>query len=758
MIVERNITRFSVFSDEALITVLNKITANKYGFVVVISEDGKIEGLLTDGDFRRWLSCASEVDLNLPVSVAMNSDFVALPKNTALVEINRRFSDRVRAIPLTDVHGRMCGVALPGHSELMIGERLIGRGHATYLIAEIGNNHNGDIGLGHELVDLAADAGADCAKFQIRDISSLYGTSASTNSNSQDLGAQYTLDLLNRFNLNHNQLYELFDHCRERGLEPLCTPWDIRSVDALEAYGIRAYKVASADLTNHELLSALVTTGKPLICSTGMSREEEIYESVSLMRRGVVPFALLHCNSTYPAPFKDINLGYMKRLEVIGECPIGYSGHERGWVVPIAAVAQGASIIEKHFTVDRKMEGNDHRVSLLPDEFADMVKAVRNVEEAMGGDALKRKITQGEMMNREVLAKSLYAAVDIAPGSIVTEDMVVVMSPGQGLQPNRRNELIGLSAPRAISAHTPFFPADLDKGRVEARPFHFSRPWGVPVRWHDWKSMMAASTVNLLEYHLSYQDLEADLRDWFDTPVDVDLVVHAPELFKGDHILDLSSLDEGYRRQSVSELQRVIDITRALKQWHLRSSKPLIVTNVGGFNRDGFLQKSERTLMYEQVARSLGELDCEGVEIVPQTMPPFPWHFGGQSHHNLFMDPWEISDFCSRHSMRICFDISHSQLACNYFGWSMTEFVEVVGPHTAHLHIVDASGIDAEGLQIGDGVIDFRAICALLNQICPQASFVPEIWQGHKDNGAGFWFALDALESWFNADLRHKAV
>lgn len=758
MIIERNTGRFALLSEESLLTALNKINANKLGFVLGISEYGELQGILTDGDLRRWLARAPVINLDLPVSEALNSDLLALPETTAPGEIDARFSDRIQAIPLTDSRGRLAGIALPGLPELMIGARPVGPGHPTYLIAEIGNNHNGDIALGHRLIEMAADAGADCVKFQMRDISSLYGAAADSGSDAQDLGTQYTMDLLNRFNLGREQLFELFDHCGDRGIEPMCTPWDLPSLEALEDYGMNAYKLASADLTNHELLTAMAKTGKPLICSTGMSREEEIRESVALMRQAGAPFALLHCNSTYPVPFKDINLGYMKRLGEIGGCPVGYSGHERGWAVPVAAVAQGAAIVEKHFTLDRDMEGNDHRVSLLPREFADMVNAVRNVEEAMRGNAAKRDLTQGELMNREVLAKSLYASVDIAPGSEITEAMVVVKSPGQGLQPNRLNDLLGRRAPRAIPTGTPFFPSDLDDKRVVARPFHFSRPWGIPVRWHDWRAMLAASNVDLLEYHLSYQDMEADLTDWFDEPLDIDLVVHAPELFKGDHILDLSSADENYRRHSVAEMQRVIDITRALKRWHKRATQPLIITNVGGFNTERFLPKSERAVLYERVAKSWDELDCDGVEIIPQTMPPFPWHFGGQSHHNLFMDPWEIEAFCKARGARVCLDVSHSQLACNHFGWSMSEFVDIVGPYTAHLHMVDARGVDGEGLQIGDGDMDFGAICTGLDRTCPGASFIPEIWQGHKDSGAGFWFALDALERWFDKDRRQQAV
>jgi len=748
MIIERNIGRFLILADESVLSALNKINSNKHGFAVAISERGEIMGMLTDGDLRRWLAQSEEINLDAPLSQVINPKILSLPEGTSIEEIRDNLSDKIRAIPLVDKSGRITSIALPGTEELIIGNKYIGRGQPTYIIAEIGNNHNGDMDLGRRLIELAAQTGADCAKFQMRDISTLYGTAANTATDSQDLGAQYTMDLLARFNLSREQLFELFDHCKLHGLEPMCTPWDLPSLEALEEYGLKAYKVASADLTNHELLTALAKTGKPLICSTGMSRESEIRESVSLMRNAGAPFALLHCNSTYPAPYKDINLKYMQRLEKIENCTVGYSGHERGWSIAVAAVALGASIIEKHFTIDRNMEGNDHRVSLLPTEFSDMVSSIRNVEEAMTGDSETRRLTQGEMMNREVLAKSIYATCNIKKGEPITEKMMVVRSPGQGLQPNKKNSLIGKVATRDIEKETPFFESDIKNDRSQPRHFKFSRPWGIPVRWHDWKKMSSVSNLDLLEYHLSYMDIEVNLSQWFDRTADLDLVVHAPELFKGDHILNLASSDPDYRAHSVNELQRVIDITRELKAWHTRAKTPLIITNVGGFSTEAFLPKSQRQELYDLASKSFEELDTEGVELIPQTMPPFPWHFGGQSHHNIFVDPEEIVQFCKNLNARVCLDVSHSQLACNYFHWSMTDFIAAVGPYTAHLHIVDASGTDGEGLQIGEGDIDFSGLCQKLNEVCPSASFVPEIWQGHKNDGAGFWHALDCLEKW----------
>lgn len=224
MVFERNFSRFAILSEETILTALNKISGNKFGFVIALSEHGELQGILTDGDIRRWLSTTSTIDLEEPVSKIVNPQFLSLPETTPPQEIDAHFSDRIKAIPLTDLRGRLAGIALPGLPELVIGNRPIGKGQPSFIIAEIGNNHNGSVELGHQLVELAAQAGADCAKFQMRDISALYGTAANTDADAQDLGAQYTLDLLNRFNLNQDQLYELFDHCRDLGMEPMCTP------------------------------------------------------------------------------------------------------------------------------------------------------------------------------------------------------------------------------------------------------------------------------------------------------------------------------------------------------------------------------------------------------------------------------------------------------------------------------------------------------------------------------------------------------
>src|SRR5207248_13047 len=255
-----------------------------------------------------------------------------------------------------------------------------------------------------------------------------------------------------------------------------------------------------------------------------------------------------------------------------------YSGHERGYAVPVAAVARGAKVIEKHFTVDRAMEGNDHRVSLLPGEFKEMVAAIRDIEQALGSSA-PRKVTQGELLNREVLGKSVIARRAIRAGEVLTEDMLDIKSPGKGLAPYRKKDLLGKPARRDMPAGDFFYASDLSAAAAKPRPFRFKRPFGVPVRFHDYRAIAAVCKLDFVEFHLSYRDLEADFRRYVGERNEPGFVVHSPELFANDHIMDLCSPDEAYRKRSIAELQRVVDLTRAPKPLFAKTKRPLIVIN-----------------------------------------------------------------------------------------------------------------------------------------------------------------------------------
>lgn len=617
----------------------------------------------------------------------------------------------------------------------------IGKGR-TFIIAEIGNNHNGSFERAIEMIDLAQAAGADCVKFQMRHLDLVYRKS-SLNKCGDDLGTEYVIDLLKRFELSVDEHRKLANYCANIGILYLCTPWDARSVDVLETFGIPAYKVASADLTNAPLLYRISQTGKPLILSTGMSIREEVETAVAFLNQREAKFVLLHCNSTYPAPLHDINLNWMAALRRIHPL-VGYSGHERGVNVSLAAIALGACVIERHFTLDRRMEGPDHAASLVPSEFARMVEGIREIEQAIG-QGTERRLSQGEMINRENLAKSLVAATNLVCGTVLCPQHIKIRSPGLGLSPQSYEALLGRTLNRDMAEEDFFFPSDLQNKRIEPQDYQFSRPWGVPVRYHDFREFSARIKPDLWEFHLSYSDMELNPADYLDGSHEAELVVHAPELFSGSRLMDLASPDSDYRNASIEETQRVINITRTLKQFFSSSIKPRIVANVGGYTMDAPLTSSENKAYYERFAISLQELDMEDVELIPQTMAPFPWHFGGQRYQNIFVKIDEILEWCRRLNLRMCFDISHSYLTCNYLNEDFYEFAERIAPITAHLHLGDARGLNGEGLQLGEGEIDFPRLALILKKGCPNASFIPEIWQGHKNGGEGFWIALKRL-------------
>jgi sialic acid synthase SpsE/sugar phosphate isomerase/epimerase len=616
-------------------------------------------------------------------------------------------------------------------------------GRHTFVIAEIGNNHNGSLERAKQMVDLVQKTGADCVKFQMRHMEETY-RNRTLKKSGDDLGTEYVLDLLERFQITNEEHKELSEYCKEKGILYLCTPWDLKSIDVLETFHVEAYKVSSADLTNLPLLDRLAMTKKPLILSSGMSTTDEVKKTINFLNSKNVEFAILHCNSTYPAPLHDINLKWINGLKKL-HSNVGYSGHERGISVSLAATAMGSSIIERHFTLDRNMEGPDHAASLEFNQFSDLVSGIREIEQSLGTGE-DRIVSQGEMINRENLGKSLVSSSKLSKGTIIEASHIKVRSPGQGLSPQSYDELIGKTLKRDMNTEDFFFDSDIKEESIEPKEYSFRRPWGVPVRYHDFQEYSSRIKPDFFEFHFSFSDMDLDPSDYISKNNNMDFVVHAPELFANSQLMDLATTDNDYRNNSIKDTQRIIDITKLLKGFFPKTQKPMIVTNIGGFSMDEPLKESVKETYYNTFKNSLRELNMEGVEVIPQTMAPFPWHFGGQRYQNLFVKPDEIVKWCNELGLRMCFDVSHSMLTCNHYGFDFYEFAEEVSSVTAYLHMGDASGVNGEGLQIGKGDIDFKKLSVILNQNCPNAAFIPEIWQGHKNRGEGFWIGLNKLE------------
>lgn len=737
---------YTVTFDFKLISCLEKIDRNLHKFLIILDTNRKFCALITEGDIRRKLIDGIVPDARIYDSKLHQKDNVTLTEHNE-DQASKLLNERIKYIPVVKADGIITKVIFPGQTNMVeLGKKVIRASGPAFIIAEIGNNHNGNYQTALDLVDAAIEAGADAVKFQMRQLDQIY-RNHHQQSEIEDLGAQYTYDLLKRFQLTNEELLDVIKYTKEKGVEAICTPFDEVSGKLLGPSEISAFKIASADMNNWPLIQTCSDFQKPLIISTGMSSEYEIEELVKFTGQLNVEVILLHCNSTYPTPYKDINLAYLERLKVLSKNNIiGYSGHERGTWIPVAAVARGAKIIEKHFTFDKNLEGNDHRVSLLPSEFKNMVIQIRDVEQAIGTTA-SRRLTQGELINRETLAKSLFAARDLQPGSILRRDDILIRSPGGGMPPNKLGELLNQRLLQPIQADD-FFSQEhfLDKQKFRWKYFNFSRPFGIPVRFHDYQTLKTKSNFDFFEFHLSYSDLALDAKKYLEDEQQGDVFIHAPELFENDHILDLCNKNPKYRQISMTNLERTIEKSLEIARFFPKTKSPKIITNVGGWSEDTFLSEQERIEKYQLVSEQLSVLKSSQYEIIIQTMPPFPWHFGGQRYHNLFTDPNEIDQFCKDNEARICLDISHTYLTCNFMGLDFYSELRKISQHTAYMHVVDGAGIDGEGLNIGDGDIDFRR----LNELIPMVGFIPEIWQGHKQNGKGFCLALEKLEKYWS--------
>ena len=631
--------------------------------------------------------------------------------------------------------------SLMSPTTFQIDGHLIG-GPSVFVIAEIGNNHNGSMALAQQLIDAAIDAGADCVKFQLRNRDALYRTRAN-GAIAEDLGAEYVQDLLNKVELSLSEHQQIRAYCKERCITYMCTPWDELSVDALSTMDVPAFKLASADLFNPYLIAKVAALGKPMVLSTGMSFEHEIVRTAEQLKQLNVPFALLHCNSAYPAPNTDIQLPYIVRLRELHPI-IGYSGHERGIAISIAAVALGACIIERHITLDRAMEGPDHLASLEPAEFKQLVDCIRQVEQSLKWEGPARHVSQGELLNRENLSKSVVASRSIESGEIFSAECLRVASPGQGLAPYKLNQLLGKTSHRDLAQGDFLFESDLSGEASVKRVFDFPIKWGIPVRYHDFQDFAKLIKPDLFEFHLSYRDLQVKPRDFLHVVDCTRLVVHAPELFENSELIDLASSDDAYRSRSIFNLQRVVDATLAIAEFFPNADSLLIVANVGGFSADEPFPLEHRHTLYERFHNACKQVDFGKTELIPQNMAPFPWHFGGQRHQNIFMMPEELLVQAKAHGMRLCLDLAHLMMTCNHFGLSFQSAIELLLPVTAHLHVADASGINGEGVVMGTGDVNWLQAWNAIEKY-KGISFIPEVWQGHKDHGAGFWFALNYL-------------
>lgn len=311
----------------------------------------------------------------------------------------------------------------------------------TFIIAEIGVNHNGSIELAKRMVDEIVLCGCDCAKFQTFKSENLVNNEAKmAKYQKENLKNNLTqLEMLKKLELNKEDFIELKKYCEIKNIMFLSTPFDLESCDFLNSLGMEIFKIPSGEITNLPYLRKINSFKKDVILSTGMANLKEIREALKILKDCKV--SILHCTTQYPTPYEDVNLKAIETLKKEFNLPVGYSDHTQGIEVPIAAVTMGAEIIEKHFTLDKNMEGPDHKASLEPEELAQMVISIRNIEKALGDGVKQPK--KSEISNIEIARKSIVAKCDIKKGEIFSENNLTTKRPGSGISPMKWDEIIG---------------------------------------------------------------------------------------------------------------------------------------------------------------------------------------------------------------------------------------------------------------------------------------------------------------------------
>lgn len=332
-------------------------------------------------------------------------------------------------------------VGLP--HKVKIGNRYVGKGEPTFVIAEVGINHNGDIEIAKKLIDVAAEAGADAVKFQKRTTAEIL--------TKEGLEKPYTSvhafastygEHREKLEFNEDQYKELKDYCKTKGILFFASIWDTKSVDFIHGLNIDAYKIPSADLINIPLLEYVAKKNKPVLLSTGMNTLDEVHDAVKTILKYNNRVIIFHCLSLYPSPEEKINMRFMDVLrDEFAPLPYGYSGHEPGLLPTIVAVSRGAQIVERHLTLDKTMKGSDHAGSLEPHEFKELVDSIRRVELIMG--SADKTIYDELVPLREKLAKSVATKVAIPAGTVIRKEMLTIKGPGTGIAPKNIDNIVG---------------------------------------------------------------------------------------------------------------------------------------------------------------------------------------------------------------------------------------------------------------------------------------------------------------------------
>lgn len=740
--------QYIIKKTDSIKIVLEKIYINNGFPLIVLNNDKTLFGIISNGDIAKYLSlnplkeinsiCAFDIANQHPITGNISDKFETIEAYLS--------QDKIRLLPLLDNNRFVKKIITRENPCLQIGNYIISDETKPYLIAEIGVNHNGSLDEAFFLIESAANAGCNAVKFQFRS-KNLYNSELL---NTYDLGTQYIISEIERTYLNINDLHKCFLKSQDLELDFIVTPFDENALEKLTNSNIKcsALKIASCDLTNLDLIKSCISKDLPLILSTGMSYEREIIRASLLLKSFFAEHAFLHCNSTYPAPLEDANLKYIERLKGFTKTIIGYSSHDGNLLTPLTSISCGARIIEFHITRNKNSIGTDHRASLEVADIKELVSASANIFSSLGNN-MPRVPSQGELANKISLGKSYALKKSKKKGYVILKEDLILISPGSGFNPESQDKLIGKKLLNDVSLNQIIKDNDinkfqfneinsLEKSLVNLESFGYKV--GIPVRYHDFKFLNSAFKTNMIEFHMSDRDISLNPNDFLDQKYNIDLIVHAVEQFEDGFIFDFGSNDKSIVNRSHNEIYRLCEHINKLRKFFKDKKQIPVVINLGGFSEYKFMEEITYRSCLERVCLELDKINNRYAEFkfIPQTMPPFPWHQGGRSFHNVLTNIEKIKDFIQISNNDICLDISHSALSCIHYKQDLMSLINCLKNRIFHIHLADAKGSNSEGLEIGSGSLDFKEIHRRLFSKQNSYYLIPEIWQGHLNNGKPF--------------------
>lgn len=623
----------------------------------------------------------------------------------------------------------------------------------AYLVAEIGKAANGDLARCFELVRAARENGADAVRFHHFSLTDSVHPSALVRGAERAWSFKLQLPFTGERLFTAEQYEQVLARCAELGLDFIATPWDLPSLELFRGLGVTRYRVNSLNAFNIPLVSEVLDTASTLHLATGGLSEAEIARLTAKLRLREHDVVLLHAVTAYPAPLSVLN---MRALEVLRRYHpvVGYSSNDRVDTALLAAVGLGARVLDKHVHLFDSTD-DVHKASVTATRFGELAAEIREYETVLGRPS--KQESRGEMANQDLLGKGLVLARDVQAGTPISADNVVAQLPPRGVTTRQWFDVLGAQASRDLKAGEYLFSTDVvhpsvggaDDRTARDAPDFSAMPGkrGCVVRLKDLDEMIAGREYDYVEVHYAAGDLDQpdNCPDY-----DLDLVVHMPEYASGV-LLDLVSYDEALRRYSIEIINRVMDKTRAVRKHFLRSTEDVkFVLHPGALTYPDLLVDPDR--QYELFSDSLGRLRQDGIEVLVENMTPFPWFLQGdwsikQGVSNSFLDPARMAEFLTEHGYRMCLDLCHAQLHCTNTGTTLLEYMTTVKPHVAHIHFSDSTGVDGEGIQVGDGEMDWQEICEVFAD--HQHGWTPEIWNGHHDHGAKFWDAHRRLAGEF---------